>query len=70
MHFQRNPGTIPPRLMRTRAAAAYLGASPWKIRRLVQDRHLPYVSDSDHSGWWFDIRDLDKYIEANKRSYG
>jgi len=56
-------------LLRTRAAAAYLGASPWKIRRLVQDGHLPYVSDSERGGWWFDIRDLDKYIEANKRSY-
>ena len=70
MHFQPNSGTLPPaRLLRTRAAAAYLGASPWKIRRLVQNGHLPYVSDSERGGWWFDIRDLDKYIEANKRSY-
>jgi excisionase family DNA binding protein len=70
VHFQRNPGTIPPaRLLRTRAAAAYLGVSPWKIRRLVQDGHLPYVSDSDRSGWRFDVHDLDRYVEANKRSY-
>ena len=57
------------RLMKTRDAAAYLGASSWKVRKLVQDGHLSYISDSDHGGWWFDIKDLDRYIESNKRNW-
>jgi hypothetical protein len=69
VHFEPKSGIVTPRLMKTRAAATYLGTSSWKIRRLVQDGQLAYVSDSDTSGWWFDIRDLDHYIESNKRSY-
>jgi excisionase family DNA binding protein len=56
------------RLMRTREAAYYLGSSMWKIRRLVQDGLLPYVSDSDGGRWLFDVKDLDAYIDTNKRS--
>ena len=69
MHFEPKPGIVTPRLLRTKAAAAYLGASSWKIRRLVADGQLPFVSNGERTGWWFDIRDLDRYIEANKRSY-
>lgn len=58
------------RLMRTREAANYLGSSMWKIRRLVQQGSLPYVSDSDGGRWLFDVRDLDNYIDANKHSCG
>jgi excisionase family DNA binding protein len=57
------------RLLRTREAAYYLGSSPWKIRRLVQEGLLPYVSDSEGGGrWLFDVKDLDVYIETNKHS--
>ena len=52
--------------MRTREAANYLGSSMWKIRRLVQDGLLPYVSDSDGGRWLFDVKDLDAYIDTNK----
>lgn len=54
------------RLLRTREAASYLGSSPWKIRRLVQEGFLAYVSDSDSGRWLFDLKDLDAYIDANK----
>ncbi len=67
MHFEPNSGIVTPRLIKTKAAAAYLGSSPWKVRKLVQDGHLPYISDSDTSAWWFDIRDLDQYIDSNKQ---
>ena len=56
------------RLLRTREAAYYLGSSMWKIRRLVQDGLLPYVSDSDGGRWLFDVKDLDEYIDANKHT--
>jgi excisionase family DNA binding protein len=56
------------RLMRTREAANYLGSSMWKIRRLVQDGLLPYVSDSEGGRWLFDVKDLDAYIDTNKHS--
>jgi excisionase family DNA binding protein len=58
------------RLIRTREAANYLGSSMWKIRRLVRDGLLPYVSDSDGGRWLFDLKDLDAYIDTNKHSAG
>ena len=61
--------TLTPRLLRTREAASYLSCSAWKIRRLVQDNSLPYVSDSEFGAWYFDIRDLDHYVETHKHNF-
>ena len=58
------------RLMRTREAAFYLGSSMWKIRRLVQEGLLSYVSDCEGGRWLFDVKDLDAYIDTNKHSGG
>jgi excisionase family DNA binding protein len=69
VHFEPQSGIVTPRLMKTKAAATYLGSSPWKVRKLVQDGRLSFISDSVTGSWRFDIRDLDRYIEANKRSY-
>ena len=55
------------RLLRTREAAEYLGLSPWKLRRLIQCGQLPVVQDTDGSPFMLDLRDLDGYIERNKR---
>jgi excisionase family DNA binding protein len=59
---------IPPsrRLVRVREAAEYLGSSPWKVRQLIADRRIPFVQDGD-GPFWIDIRDLDSFIERNKR---
>ena len=57
------------RLVRTREAAIYLGSSPWKVRKLVQDGLLPYVADAESGRWLFDVRDLDVYVESNKHGY-
>ena len=54
------------RLVRVREAAEYLGASPWKVRQLIADRRIPFVQDGD-GPFWVDIRDLDSFIERNKR---
>ena len=55
------------RLLRTREAAAYLSISPWKLRKLVQDGFLPVVQASEGGAWRVDVRDLDSFIERNKR---
>lgn len=55
------------RLLRTREAAEYLSVSSWKLRKLVQDGMLPIVQDSDRAAWRVDLRDLDAFIERNKR---
>jgi excisionase family DNA binding protein len=55
------------RLLRTKEAAEYLSLSPWKLRRLTQEGRLPVVQDADGSPFLFDLRDLDGYIDRNKR---
>jgi excisionase family DNA binding protein len=56
------------RLLRVREAAEYLSVSAWKLRRLVQDGLLPIVQDRDGGAWRVDVRDLDAFIEQNKRT--
>jgi excisionase family DNA binding protein len=62
--------TVSRRLLRTRDAAAYLGFSPWQIRKLVQDGELPIVQcDGENSRHWrIDVYDLDMFIERHKRT--
>jgi excisionase family DNA binding protein len=57
------------RLLRLKDAAVYLSLSPWKLRKLVWERRLPVVQDSEGSPFLFDYRDLDSYVENNKRSF-
>jgi excisionase family DNA binding protein len=56
------------RLLRTREAAQYLSLSPWKLRKLIQDGKLPVVQDGAGVPFLLDIRDLDGYVERNKRT--
>jgi len=56
------------RLLRVREAAEYLSISPWKLRRLIQDGLLPIVQASEGGAWRVDVRDLDVFIERNKRT--
>jgi excisionase family DNA binding protein len=56
------------RLLRTKAASEYLGVSPWTLRRLVQEGKIPVVPLTEGSPWLIDVRDLDAYIDACKRS--
>jgi excisionase family DNA binding protein len=58
------------RLLRTRDAAEYLSLSPWKVRRLIQDGRLPVVQDGEGAPFLLDVRDLDGYIERNKKLCG
>jgi len=56
------------RLLRVSEAAEYLRFSPWKIRRLIQEGRLPVVQASEGGAWRVDVRDLDSFIDRNKRS--
>jgi excisionase family DNA binding protein len=64
----RGGNTFPSRrLLRLKAAAEYLSLSPWKVRSLIQAGRLPVVQDSEGSPFLLDVRDLDGYVERNKR---
>jgi len=52
---------------RLKAAAEYLSLSPWKVRGLIQAGRLPVVQDAEGSPFLLDVRDLDGYVERNKR---
>lgn len=56
------------RLMRIKEASSYLSLSPWKLRQLIQAGKLPVVQDTDSSPFLLDVRDLDGYVERNKRT--
>ncbi len=60
----KNPN---PRLFRLKSAAEYLSLSPWKIRRLIQEGRLPVVQDTEGGPFLLDVRDLDGFVERNKR---
>ena len=60
--------TFAKRLLRVREAAEYLSLSPWKLRRLIQDGHLPIVQSCEGGAWRVDVRDLDSFIDRNKRT--
>jgi excisionase family DNA binding protein len=56
------------RLLRIKAASEYLSVSPWKLRQLVQFGKLPVVQDTEGSPFLLDVRDLDGWLERNKRT--
>jgi len=63
-----SPDAIPRRrLLRTKQAAEYLSPSPWKLRQLIAYGQLPVVQAEEGAPFLLDLRDLDGYIERNKR---
>ena len=59
---------IRPRLLRTKAAARYLGISPAQLRNLAVDGLIPVIrnGEGEHAPFLFDVRDLDTYIDSAK----
>jgi|BogFormECP12_OM2_1039638.scaffolds.fasta_scaffold32903_3 hypothetical protein len=58
----------PLRLIKLRQAAVYLNYSPSQLRVLVQQGQIPYLPGKGQNGAWrFDIRDLDAFIEREKK---
>jgi excisionase family DNA binding protein len=55
--------TMESKVLRTREAAKYLAISPWKLRKLVHDGRVAYLSDGDNtSALRFLVADLDDYL--------
>jgi excisionase family DNA binding protein len=51
------------KVLKTREAARYIGVSPWKLRKLVHEGRLAYLSDGDcTSALRFLVADLDDYL--------
>jgi excisionase family DNA binding protein len=51
------------KVMRTWEAAKYIGVSPWKLRNLVHEGRLAYLSDGDStSALRFLVEDMDDYL--------
>ena len=51
------------KVMRTSDAAKYIGVSPWKLRKLVHEGRLAYLSDGDNtSALRFHVDDLDDFL--------
>jgi hypothetical protein len=64
---QRKVSAPSRRLLRLKATAEYLSLSPWKLRSIIQAGRLPVVQDGEGSPFLVDVRDLDVYVERNKR---
>jgi excisionase family DNA binding protein len=55
---------VEPRLLKVKAAAAYLSTSPWTVRQLGWHGKLPVVRLGRSVA--FDKKDLDAFIERTK----
>jgi excisionase family DNA binding protein len=64
----RVDNTIRRRLLSMRDAGRYLSVSEDTLRRLVYEKTLPVVRHTALRGarWFFDVLDLDRYIESRK----
>ncbi|MDR3676925.1 MAG: helix-turn-helix domain-containing protein [Acidobacteriota bacterium] len=52
------------KVLKTKSAAAYLAVSPWKLRNLVHEGKMAYISDGDNtSALRFRVKHLDDYLE-------
>jgi excisionase family DNA binding protein len=62
----KNRPALPPRLLKTAQAAAYISVSPWQLRRLIAQGRIPVIRIRDTARFLLDQRDLDCFIERNK----
>jgi len=55
---------VAPRLLGVSAAAAYMGATEWAVRKLQWERKIPYIRIGRRV--LFDIADLNAFIDRSK----
>ncbi len=55
------------RLYTLKEAAIYLGRPEYSVRELVWSGVLPFVRADEGRKYYFDKKDLDEYIDRNKR---
>jgi hypothetical protein len=58
---------VRPRLLPLKAAAQYLGLTVWGIRERAWAGQLPVVTFPGGRKWYFDVHDLDRFVEGHKR---
>lgn len=58
--------SIKQRLLDLHEAAQYLGRSEYSMRSLVWQGEVPIVKSPGARKQWFDLQDLDLFIERNK----
>jgi excisionase family DNA binding protein len=54
---------VEPRMLRTPAAAKYLGLSEWTLRQMVRNGEIPCIRGKY---WKFDVQALDAWIKRNQ----
>jgi hypothetical protein len=57
-----------PRLLRLKDAAIYLATSTSSLRRVIQSGLIPVIKGEQTEPWRVDVRDLDRYVEQEKRT--
>lgn len=57
--------TVSKRLYSVKEAGRYLGRSPWAIRHLIWEGHLPQVRQGRRV--MVDVMDMDQFIAKHKR---
>ena len=70
--LRKNRGGDPPaskRLYTLKEGAAYLGRSEWGMRELIWAGVIPVVKLQAARKIFLDVRDLDRFVEANKSGY-
>lgn len=64
------PGREPrKRLLTVKEAAVYLARSEWAVRDLFYNGTLPVIRNENGRKIYFDIADLDQFIEGRKKIY-
>jgi excisionase family DNA binding protein len=55
------------RVMKTRDAAKYIGVSEWKLRELVHQHKIAYISDGEAtSAFRFRVQALENYLATHE----
>jgi hypothetical protein len=62
-----NGNALRPRLLPLKQAAEYLGLTVWALRERIWAGALPVVQFPGGRKQYLDVRDLDGFIETNKR---
>lgn len=63
--MKANTDFVERRLYNLKAAAEYLGRPVWGVRTLIWNGKISYIQDGRK--YYLDVKDLDAYIEREKR---
>ena len=66
---QGSSSLVHKRLYTLKEGAAYLGRSEWGMRELIWAGTIPVVKPQAARKIFLDVKDLDRFVEANKSVY-